>query len=367
VTEYVNAQVSKAADGLETYLTNATVKSQSAASGLGAAMVLLFDEIRKGPDGLRGAIDQIGPMILTLQEQMTAAGFSGSEAFAGMLSYVEAFKVEGVAAASEAVDGLTATLEGLNNSTLLNAESFTGLSRAMTDEIQAARDALVAQGQDGDNAFRLNAAGLQTIWELQKQYGWAVDDSTQAMLDQAEAQGLIGAEFQDTNLQMLDAMKDMAASLRSIAEGFGFVSDAAKKTGGDIDDALHPREVPVVFTYPDGESPGGPWNEGGPWGPGGNPNGYAMGGIVRPRYLSTGWTPRGTDTVPAMLTPGEGVLSRRGMRALGRLNDGGGSGGGNTINITVNGVVGNEREVSRMIMAQVIDGMRGRGIKLRSE
>jgi hypothetical protein len=49
------------------------------------------------------------------------------------------------------------------------------------------------------------------------------------------------------------------------------------------------------------------------------------GGVV---YAAQGFVARGTDTVPAMLTPGEGVLSRRGMAMLGALN-GGATGGVN--------------------------------------
>jgi uncharacterized protein YukE len=48
---------------------------------------------------------------------------------------------------------------------------------------------------------------------------------------------------------------------------------------------------------------------------------FAAGGLVEPRYLAGGGG-AGTDTVPAMLTPGEGVLSRVGMSALDRLNSG---------------------------------------------
>ena len=66
---------------------------------------------------------------------------------------------------------------------------------------------------------------------------------------------------------------------------------------------------------------------------------FALGGVV-PQYLSTGghllaFRPRGTDTIPAMLTPGEGVLSRRGMQALGELNSGRSGGTGGDVNITV--------------------------------
>jgi hypothetical protein len=354
VTEYVNAQVMTAATGLEMYLENATVKTQSAASGIGGAMVLMFNEIRSGPEGLRGAIDTLGPMILAFQEQMTSAGLTAGDTFQGMLDYVRAFEVEGVGAAVTAVDGLTMTLEGLYNATLLNAEVFSGLSRAMTDEIEVARQALIAQGQDGDKALQLNAAGLQTIWELQKQYGWAVDESTQAMLDQAEAQGLIGKEFMDTNLQMLDALERAATALERMAEGFGFVADAAEGAGEVIDEATRPRTVPIDFEMPDGRTP---WDEGFP-----GPNGYSRGGYVRPRYAAMGmFVPRGTDTVPAMLTPGEGVLSRRGMRALGALNEGGMVGGGHTFNLTIHA---GDRQGGRDAAEGFLETMKQRGVKM---
>lgn len=58
----------------------------------------------------------------------------------------------------------------------------------------------------------------------------------------------------------------------------------------------------------------------------------AHGGVV-PRYMASGG-PMGTDTVPAYLSPGEGVLSLAGMQALGALNSGG-TGGGQEITIRV--------------------------------
>jgi hypothetical protein len=64
-----------------------------------------------------------------------------------------------------------------------------------------------------------------------------------------------------------------------------------------------------------------------------SPSGAASGGYVShygiQRFGLGGWVrPMGTDTVPAMLTPGEGVLSRRGMANLSALNSGRGFGGG---------------------------------------
>jgi hypothetical protein len=68
---------------------------------------------------------------------------------------------------------------------------------------------------------------------------------------------------------------------------------------------------------------------------GGNPYG-ARGGLVSAhgiQYLRMGGLARGTDTVPAMLTPGESVLTRRaterlGTDAIAELNRGSYWGGG---------------------------------------
>jgi len=49
-----------------------------------------------------------------------------------------------------------------------------------------------------------------------------------------------------------------------------------------------------------------------------NITGYAMGGIV-PRYMSSGGMAVGTDTVPAMLTPGEFVVNRKATQKFGPL------------------------------------------------
>lgn len=46
---------------------------------------------------------------------------------------------------------------------------------------------------------------------------------------------------------------------------------------------------------------------------GGEEGGYAIGGLVR-YFGKGGFTPRGTDTIPAMLTPGEFVMNSRATR-----------------------------------------------------
>ena len=54
------------------------------------------------------------------------------------------------------------------------------------------------------------------------------------------------------------------------------------------------------------------------YGKGMNIPGYAMGGMV-PKYFANGGFNKGTDTVPAMLTPGEFVVNRKATQQFGPL------------------------------------------------
>ena len=65
------------------------------------------------------------------------------------------------------------------------------------------------------------------------------------------------------------------------------------------------------------------------------PGNYAQGGVV---YASKGFRPRGTDTVPAMLTPGEMVINRRQQSRLFNMANGHTSGSSQSVNITIHAV-----------------------------
>ena len=62
--------------------------------------------------------------------------------------------------------------------------------------------------------------------------------------------------------------------------------------------------------------------------------GFAKGGIVNPVFAARGFVARGTDTVPAMLTPGEAVLPKKLTDSLMRQDDQGGGG----VNLTIQAI-----------------------------
>ena len=100
--------------------------------------------------------------------------------------------------------------------------------------------------------------------------------------------------------------------------------------------------------------------------------GLALGGMVKPKYFNDGGLAMGTDTVPAMLTPGEFVMSKyavqsHGVDTMKALNSGTSTSTGNLMyNYEVNVNVqsnANPDQIARAVMSQIrqVDSQRIRG------
>jgi TP901 family phage tail tape measure protein len=101
--------------------------------------------------------------------------------------------------------------------------------------------------------------------------------------------------------------------------------------------------------------------------------GYLSGGGVVPKYFAAGGFARGTDTIPAMLTPGEFVMSKYAVDSYGidnlkKINSGDASGGAvynNTYTLTVNAKTdANPNEIAQAVMSTIkqVEDRRIRGI-----
>ena len=129
-----------------------------------------------------------------------------------------------------------------------------------------------------------------------------VDENGEALTDITHLK--FGEDLQTTFARVADSIQELIDMLK------GPLSSALDTIGEKV---VKPTIAPTLLDPPDRQTE--------------PERNYANGGVV---YAAMGWpfVPKGTDTVPAMLTPGEGVLSRRGMAMLGTLNAGASSGGG---------------------------------------
>ena len=305
-------------------LSATSLTTQGAASAAaGAILAGIAEEQKQGVDFVTALTDAT-PAIQALQAQLEATGFSGGAAFAQIKSYVDLASDSIAGPALKSAEGFGQALVGLNNSGLLTQEMFSGLA----GQIAATRDNLVAQGKDGGAVMKLLAPQLQEIWEIQKQTGMSVDATTQSLLDEAVAQGVVGEKFEGPQQQMIDALTQTNDILTAIGKALGadLPADAAKGAAG-VQKALDGIEAPDVVVgvryQPRNDFPGAPPVDDGT----GNyaANGgrvvstgvqyFDTSGIVRAdtQYFATsgivGMRPRGKDTVGVMASPGELLLN----------------------------------------------------------
>lgn len=290
------------------------ITSQGAADALSASVAVAFAEMMKAGTPIVDIVNQLEPVVDSLGKQFEAAGFSGGAAFDNIRSLVALAADEIAGPAIQSVTGLGQTLAGLSNIGQLTQGTFTGL----TDQIDATFNSLIAQGKDGGQVLTLMQGPLQTIWQLSTDFGYAVDDGTKALLDQALAAGVVGEKFKGPQQQMIDALTQTNTILGSIAKALGATLPDAAKQGADGVKAafkdVNPK-VKVDIQYNDpGFTPSVPGADYTP--PTSN---VATGGYVTPmgvQHFDQGglvkglFQPKGTDTVPAMLTPGEVVLNQ---------------------------------------------------------
>ena len=307
---------------------------------IGPVAEATFGALLDGGKSVVEALQEMGPGFEAVQKALKASGQEATGFLAQVLGWQNI--VENNKGVFDALSGTLDVLKGLNNAGALTEEAFAQLGATIDD----AFNKLTSQGVSAADAIKLMQPQLQELWELEKDFGYSVDAATQELIDQAVAAGEVGEKHRSIQEQMLDLQKQELAVLEAIGKAFGVTipNDISKtgaafdKLGNKIDNAVaqipDSIHIPVRFDIPEGpdNNPTGgrpiPFEAGGPV--------YAAGGYFRPR---------GTDTVPAMLSPGEFVVSRRGvqsagMPALRSINRGQAPSGGGSVT-TVNVYVQN--------------------------
>ena len=291
-----------AAGGLNQRAKGGAITDQASADRAGREAMAIFGGQVKESGDVMGALNSIGP---ALDEIARKAQESGLALGAGLSNLIQMRTVlAGNQGLADEVSGLNAEMKGLSDSGLMTKELF----RDFGADAGATFDKLVAGGLTANQSMSLMQPTLQQLYEGEKLHGWAVDESTQALIDQGVEQGIVGDQFMSANERMVELLGILVEAVGGkLPDSFKRAGDAAGDFGRRASKAVNdiPRDVVInVRTngrIPGGSDPGGPLNsDGTPDGDGDPSNSFAGG---------TGFRNFGSGT-RAMLHGEETVMTR---------------------------------------------------------
>lgn len=228
-----------------TEVTLVATEDQKAAWGrLAKFTYATFVEQARLTGDIIGSVQSMGPAFETLAKTQKLFGLEISGADAKMLGMYNTIKDNEDVFTS--LSGIGQVMTGLGAAMAVNGD----LAAAFGQELAAQFKTLKDRGVDATMAMALMQPQLQQLWQLQKDGKVAVDDATQAMLDQAEAQGIVGEKMKGVNDKILDVLIAIGTALGAT------IPDSAKKTGKALD-SLGNRP-PIDFRYrwkQEGDSP----------------------------------------------------------------------------------------------------------------
>jgi hypothetical protein len=221
------ADANKALDAQRRIIDATAIRSQSAATGMSGAIVGIINANMKAGQSFVTAVKGASPAILALKDQLDRTGFSGGAAF-DVIQRMASLASDAVAGpALTSIEGITAGIIGLSNAGILTQDTFGGLA----EQVRTTYDALIMQGADGASLLIAMQPDIQALWEQEKLFGLHVDDSTQALIDQAVQAGLVGEKHKSATQQMVDDLDRIANALDKMA---GITTDAFKASAAAV-------------------------------------------------------------------------------------------------------------------------------------
>lgn len=156
----------------------------------------LFNAMVENGASYYEALDSLGPALDALLEKYKALGLEASPAIQELL------KIRGVVNANkdlfDAINGNLAVLQALANTGSLTQETFQAAAYNMLDYFARLKNAGLSEQQ----ALQVIKPTLQQLYNLQRDYGYVLDEQTQALIEQGIANGTIKRE----TLSMTDAL-----------------------------------------------------------------------------------------------------------------------------------------------------------------
>lgn len=220
-------RVKKQALGLSGMLADTATNSQERFDRLGRLLGTTFDAAIASGKTFADALLALRPSLEGMRKTAEEAGYSISESLQNLIDLSD------WAASNQQ---LATGISGLNTlmKSLANQGAVTqGVFNDFGNEAAAQFQDIINSGQSSDNALRLMQPTLQTLWEMQKRFGYVTDETTQKLLAEAVASGAVGAQHQTASERMVDGINKVVDRLDILLNRmFGIPIAAASAAGG---------------------------------------------------------------------------------------------------------------------------------------
>lgn len=329
----------------------ASERTQAAFDRLGTYALVTFGAFVRETGDAIGALQQMGTSLDQLVALQSEFGFGASAAVTSLLGMRDI--VTANADVADSLSGLNQLMKSLGEAGYQNAALFQAFGADAADLFGT----LIERGVNANQAMALMQPTLQSLWEHQQRFKDITDEATLALLEEAEQQGIVGANMRDVNEQILEVLLAIGEVLgATIPAALERTSEAAKGAFGEMESGAK-RAAEWMREWL-GSSGGGNAGPTGP--PAGAPNvgnlpGFALGGTVP-------WTPGGRLVRVAEQGTEHILTSAQLAEIIGRagaMNGGSNQGGGQMINLTVPIYIG-AQQLDEVINKRIAAGYIGR-------
>jgi hypothetical protein len=230
--------LSTAAGGLNTFTAGGVGDQGSFDRSSRYATAIFGGQVKETGD-VAGALKSISAALADMGAKAKEFGFSVGAGFANLIGMSEVLKDENL---SGQLSGLNQMAKGFNDANMLTKDLMGDLGA----DAAATYATIIDGGHTSTQAMSLMQPTLQILYEAQKKHGYAVDETTQGILDQAKAEGIVGDAFMSANeriVELLGILVTLAGG--TLPAAFGRAADAAEDSASRMAGALAGVRVPT--------------------------------------------------------------------------------------------------------------------------
>ncbi len=198
------------------------------------------------------AIASLTPALTTMRDVMAGSNFEMSVAGTKLMELAAIIEANRIPFQSLAADGQI--LQGMMQGNIRDFDLF----RAVATDIGVQMQGMIDKGVPTAQVLALAQPQLQALWEAQQKWHFELDGTTQALMDQAVQQGIVGANMKDVNQKILDiliAIGDvLGAKIPDALRGLpGAAQEAANGMNAAFSGVRPPDMGPGVMYHSPGE------------------------------------------------------------------------------------------------------------------